>query len=81
MTTKPKPASESAAAARSDAERTGAVRLRIEVLDIDHQAVDFPARFTAFCEQNDQHEMVTLDGGDVLIGFSFPVRQYVFDLQ
>ena len=23
----------------------------------------------------------TLDGGDVLVGFSFPVRQYVFDLQ
>ena len=81
MTTKPKPATESVVVAGTDEERTGAVRLRLEALDINHRTVDFPARFAAFCEQNDQYEMVTLDGGDVLIGFSFPVRQYVFDLQ
>ena len=67
MTTKPKPATESAAAAGSDAERTGAVRLRIEALDINHRAADFPARFAAFCEQNDQYEMEINSDGELII--------------
>ena len=68
MTTKPKPATESAAAtAGSDVERTGAICLRLESLGIDHQADDFPAQFIEFCEQNDRYEMEVNADGELII--------------
>ena len=62
MTTKPKPTTDPAAIA-SD----GAVVLRLAALGIDHRAEDFPARFIAFCSQNDLYEMEVNAEGELLI--------------
>lgn len=62
MTTKPKPTADSSAIAPA-----GAVVLRLAALGIDHRAEDFPARFIAFCEQNDLYEMEVNAEGELLI--------------
>ena len=62
MTTKPKSLSDSTAIAPD-----GAVVLRLAALGIDHRAEDFPARFIAFCEQNDRYEMEVNAVGELLI--------------
>ncbi len=68
MTTKPKPAIEAATSpAVDETERTGAIRLRLSALGIDHRAADFPARFVEFCEQNDLYEMEVNADGELLI--------------
>ena len=68
MTTKPRPAIEAATSpAVDETERTGAIRLRLSALGIDHRAADFPARFVEFCEQNDLYEMEVNADGELLI--------------
>ena len=62
MTTKPKPNTDSSAIAPD-----GAVVLRLAALGIDHRAEDFPARFIAFCSQNDRYEMEVNAEGELPI--------------
>ena len=62
MSTKPKPLSNPSVIAPA-----GAVVLRLAALGIDHRAEDFPARFIAFCEQNDLYEMEVNAEGELLI--------------
>ena len=62
MTTKPKPAAEPTTAAPA-----APVVLCLAALGIDHRADDFPARFIAFCEQNDMYEMEVNAEGELLI--------------
>ena len=62
MTAKPKTTADPAAIAPD-----GAVVLRLAALGIDHRAEDFPARFIAFCEQNDLYEMEVNAEGELLI--------------
>ena len=45
----------------------GTIRLRLAPLGIDHRAPDFPARFIAFCEQNDLYEMEVNADGELLL--------------
>ena len=45
----------------------GAVCLDLSALGIDHRAVDFPARFIEFCEQNNLYEMEVNAAGELLI--------------
>ena len=49
------------------AEPDGTIRLRLAPLGIDHRAPDFPARFIAFCEQNDLYEMEVNADGELLL--------------
>ncbi len=62
MTTIPKPTTGSTTIAPD-----GAVVLSLAALGIDHRADDFPARFIAFCEQNDLYEMEVTAEGELLI--------------
>ncbi len=62
MTTISKPTTGSTAIAPD-----GAVVLSLAALGIDHRADDFPARFIAFCEQNDLYEMEVTAEGELLI--------------
>ena len=68
MTTKPKPTIAAATFPSVDeTERTGAIRLRLAPLGIDHRAADFPTRFIEFCEQNDLYEMEVNADGELII--------------
>ena len=49
------------------AEPDGTIRLRLAPLGIDHRAPDFPARFIAFCEQNNLYEMEVNADGELLL--------------
>ncbi len=67
MTTKPKPVPDVLDSGAAYSERTGAWQLKLSALGIDHLAPDFPARFIAFCEQNDDYEMEMNADGDLII--------------
>ena len=68
MTTKPKPTIAAATFPSVDeTERTGAIRLRLAPLGIDHRAANFPTRFIEFCEQNDLYEMEVNADGELII--------------
>ena len=67
MTTKPQPVADALTASAEESERTGAIRLRLAPLGIDHQAADFPTRFIEFCEQNDLYEMEVNADGELII--------------
>ena len=49
------------------AEPPGAIRLRLAALGVDFRAADFPARFIAFCEENDDYEMEINEAGELVI--------------
>ena len=49
------------------AEPAGTIRLSLAALGIDHKAPGFPARFIAFCQQNNLYEMEVNAKGELLI--------------
>ncbi len=67
MTTAPIPVPETLTPIEDAGERTGAIRLRLAALGIDHRAADFPTRFIEFCEQNDLYEMEVNADGELII--------------